>query len=259
MTTSWRTWRRAATLAVLSVTCFVRAAVAQPAGSGVVVDLRTDKQTYHLGDPVSLDVRIVNASARRVAVPVALNVWVGNVEVVVATANGPFVRYTGPGWGLRDVINGGTRPLDRGQSWTTAAAMLYNHGMKTDHLTAAARADASDRLLESGFAFRSEGVYRVKVLVHGLGFADPIESDVVEIAIVEPKGTDRIVWNALKGDADAAYFLHTGGPKGHPRAAGSLLVAEKLQRLAAAYPSSRYAAVIQERLASFETTRVRVK
>lgn len=253
MTTMRRERRRASMLAVLSLLVFVPAARAQSGSAdGVVVDVRADRQAYQLGDAVSLAVRVTNGSPRSIPIPAALDVWVGNVEVFIAAGDGPFVRYTGPGWGLRDELRGGTRTLARGKSWTTEAAILYNHGVKTDHLSAAARREVQERLLDSGFAFQAAGVYRLKVQVHG--FADVLESEAVAIAVTEPTGGDRLVWNAMKSDADVAYFLHTGGPKGHPRAAKSQVLVATLQRLATVHPSSRYAAVIRQRLATFETT-----
>ena len=260
MTTTFRQLRRAAVVAMFGLVALARTAGAQtPLSETVAVDARPDKSVYQLGDPVSLDVRVVNRSAGPLAIPAALDVWVGNVEVFIAAGGSGFVRYTGPGWGLRDLMLSGTRTLGQGQSWTTEAAILYNHGLKTDHLSPAARREASDRIPDSGFAFRSAGVYRLKVVVHGPGFTDAVESNVVQIAVTEPRGNDRAVWNVLKSDPDVAYFLHTGGPKGHPLAAKGQAIAGMLQQLAAAHPSSRYAVAIEDRLASFESTVARLR
>jgi len=260
MTTAFRELRRAALLAMLGLMVLSRAAGAQSAPvEGVAIELRPDKRIYQLGEPVNLEVRIANRSSRAVAIPAAADVWVGHVEVFIASRSGDYAQYTGPGWGLHDVIGGGTRILEQGQEWTTPAVILYNHGLETRHLSPAARADLRGRLLDSGFAFRSPGAYRIKARLHGSGFTDVTESDAVEIVVTQPQGIDRTVWNALNSSPHAAYFLHTGGPKAHPLAATSLTTVEMLEQLASAYPSSRYAEGIRNRLDAFERTIERLR
>ena len=102
-------------------------------------------------------------------------------------------------------------------------------------------------------------MYRVKARLQGGGFTGGAESDAVEIVVTQPQGVDRTVWNALNRSPQAAYFLHTGGPKAHPLAATSLATAEMLEQLASAYPSSRYAEAIRTRLAAFERTIERLR
>ena len=251
---------RTAMLVTVCLIALTRGAAAEPASlAGVAVDVRPDKKAYVLGEPVTLKIRIANQSSRAVAIPAAADVWVGHVEVFIAAPGRDYEQYTGPGWGVRDVINGGTRVLEAGQSWTTEAVMLYNHGVAIAHLSAAARADAAGRILESGFAFRSPGLYRIKVLLHGSGFADAVGSDAVEITAREPHGNDRIVWTALNRSPEVAYFLHAGEHKGHPLASNSLATVELLQQLAAEHPSSRYADAIQGRLAAHERALERLR
>ena len=261
MTTSGSKWRRTGMLASVCLVMLVRAAAAQSAPfEGLAIELQPDQRSYVLGEAVQLTVRITNRSPHAVAIPAAVDVWVGHVEVFIAPPDGDYVQYLGPGWGLRDLIASRPRILERGQSVTTEAAILYNHGLRTDHLSRAARTDLQGRLRHSGFAFQSPGVYRIKVLMHGSGFADVAESDAAEIEVTEPEGfDDRSVWHALKSAPDAAYFLHTGGLRRHPRGTSSPPVTDMLQELATAYPWSRYADGIQRRLAGYERALERVR
>lgn len=241
---------------VAAAACLV--AQAQPAASqptsldGLTMLVRPDKRIYTLGEPVHLAVRLVNTSPRAIVIPAEADVWTGHVEVFIASQPGEYARCTGPGWGLRDLLAEEARILQPGDSWTTQATILYNHGVRTDHLAPAARAEMRGRLLNSGFAFRSPGVYYIKVAVYGFNFADALQSADVQVAMTEPQGVDRDVWNALNARPELAYFLHTGGPHGHPHSDESVALVETLERLAATDPSSRYAEAIRARIAAHE-------
>lgn len=131
---------------IAAAACLV--AQAQPAVSqpisldGLTIGVRANKRIYTLGEPVQLTVRLTNTSPRAIVIPAEADVWVGRVEVFIASQNGEYAKYTGPGWGLRDLVAEEVRILQPGDSWTTQATILYNHGVRTDHLAPAARAMA---------------------------------------------------------------------------------------------------------------------
>jgi hypothetical protein len=237
----------AATLIALAVAT-AEAQSRGPAAAALMV--RADKPQYALGESVELSIEITNTSARDLAIPAEANVWTGYLEVLIAAADGSFLKYAGPGFGLRD-STAGSRILQRGQSANTTATVLFNHGVEVGHLSASARAAAlQGRLPNTGFAFLAGGAYQMKARLYSLDFSEYIESQPIGIVVNEPQGTDRQVWNVLSRDPDFAYFLQAGGPKGHPSSQKSVALVSTLDALLDAYPTSRYAAAMKRALAT---------
>jgi hypothetical protein len=236
----------AAVIAVTSPTMH-----AQSTLDGVTLDVRPDNQVNALGDPVPLTMHIVNTSPRVIAMPADVSVGSGHLEVWIARGDGPFQKYMGPGWGLRD-LHGANKTLERGRPWTATATILFNHGVATDHLNPAAAAAAlGDRMPKSGFAFAAAGTYQMKVRMYSIDFREYIESAPIGLSMREPEGIDGQVWRALNQDPELAYFMHAQGPNGHPASATSEALVATIERLVDAYPSSRYAEGMKKSVAVY--------
>lgn len=224
------------------------AAAQANAPEGIVIDVRADKRPYVLGDPLELDIEVMNRSAATIQMPGQIDVWVGNIEVFVTDASGEYKQYRGPGWGLRDVADAGTQTLRSGRAANTSATLLYNHGSRVDHLNAAAQAKLGGRLAE-GFAFTRAGIYSVVVVYRGGDRMADVVSEPVQIVMTEPKGDDLQVWNRLRVDPETAYFLHTASAKGHPASDKALALVDTLEALVNLHPASHYADAIRTSLA----------
>jgi hypothetical protein len=219
--------------------------------AGAVLEARTSRQAYVLGEPVDLVIAARNASNRPIAIPGGFDVGQGYVGVVVAFEDGPFREYRGPGWGLDD---GRSAPVVVGprQRVATAASILFNHGMPSGHLNPETAAEVATRYLDEGYALPVAGRYRIKALLYGENGDEVVESEPVEIAIEEPTGEDREVWNALRSDPELGYFVQAGGPRGRSSELRRQQLVSTLERLVTYHPGSRYTEVLRERLARYQ-------
>ena len=102
-------------LAAVGALVLVGGADGRQEPGGLRLALRADRVSYVLGEPVNLEIRVLNASPTPVLFPDGADVWVGHLEVliafeaviasadVIASEDLRYKEYTGPGWGLRDV------------------------------------------------------------------------------------------------------------------------------------------------------------
>jgi hypothetical protein len=218
--------------------------------SGAVLEVRTSRQSYVLGEPVDLEIGARNGSNRSITMPGGFDVLQGYVGVVVAFEDGPYREYRGPGWGLDDARSSPVVLAPR-QRVTTAASILFNHGMPSGHLNREAAAAVATRFLNDGYALPVAGRYRIKAVLsdeHG----DVVESQPLDISVEEPTGEDREVWNALRADPELGYFVQAGGPRGRLSELRKQQLVTTLERLVTYHPASRYAEVLRERLARYQ-------
>lgn len=237
-------------LIAVGAVCFITEAAGGQERRNLQLMFRADSASYVLGEPVTLQVAVVNASTTLALIPDGADVWVGHVEVLIAFEDGGYRKYRGPGWGRRDVFGTGLRTLRPGQAHTTQATILYNHGVDSDHLNEQRAQEIRERFLETGYAFPLPGRYRIKALFHDHRFVHSIESAPIEIAVGEPAGVDRDVWEVLKTDPDYGYFIQSGGPKGHPTAPRNIKMVETLEKIANDQPMSRYTEAINRTLSN---------
>jgi hypothetical protein len=235
-------------LAVVGAVFLVAEADGRQEASGLRLVLTADSMSYVLGQPVNLDVSVVNTSQTPALIPDGADVWEGYVEVLIAFEDGGYKEYKGPGWGLRDVARSGSIAVGRGHAHTTQATILYNHGVETQHLNALRAREIEERFLETGYALATPGRYRIKARLYDRRFVSSIESPPIEITVGEPAGVDREVWEVLKTDPDYGYFIQSGGPRGHPRDPRNTKMAETLEKLANDRPQSRYTEAITRAL-----------
>jgi hypothetical protein len=222
--------------------------VSKPTLPGVTVEVRTDRQAYVLGETVEVEILARNGSSRPIAIPGGFDVWQGYVGVMVAFEDGPFREYRGPGWGLHDVALSSPLVMGPKQTVATSASILFNHGVPSGHLNAETAAAVSVGYLADGYALPVPGQYRIKAVLHGAAGDDAIESEPVEVAVEEPAGEDREVWNVLRSDPELGYFMQAGGPRSRSSELRRQHLVSVLERLMTHYPASRHAEILRERL-----------
>jgi hypothetical protein len=219
--------------------------------SGPGLELRASRQAYGLGEPVDLEIGAQNRSNGSIVIPGGLDVLEGYVGVLVAFEDGPFREYRGPGWGLEDARSS---PVVLGprQRMTTAASILFNHGVPSGHLNRNAAAEVADRFLNEGYALPVSGRYRIKAVLFDATGGEVVESEPIEITVEEPTGEDREVWNALRSDPELGYFVQAGAPRARSSDLRKQQLVMTLERLVAYHPGSRHAERLRERLARYQ-------
>lgn len=235
-------------LAATGAVFFVADAAGEQPFGALQLALRADRTSYVLGEPVNLDVKVVNLSSTPAVIPEGADVWVGHLELLIAFEDGRYRTYRGPGWGLTDSPGSGSITLLRGQAHMTQATILYHQGVDTDHLNARRAREIREHFLETGYALAMPGRYRIKARLYDERFADSIASAPIDITVDEPDGIDRDVWAVLKENPDFGYFIQSGGPHGHPTAPENVRMVETLEELANEQPLGRYAEVIRRSL-----------
>ena len=219
--------------------------------AGAALEVRTSRQAYVLGEPVDLEIGVRNGSNRPIAIPAGFAVLQGYVGVLIASGDGPFREYRGPGWGLDDARSS---PVVLGprQRVTTTASILFNHGMPSGHLNPRAAAQVATRYLDEGYALPAAGRYRIKAVLHDENGEDVVESQALEITVEEPTGEDREVWSTLRSDPELGYFMQAGGPRGRSSELRRQQLVTTLERLATYHPGSRYTEILRERLVRYQ-------
>lgn len=218
--------------------------------SRLVLEVQSDEESYILGEPVALDFRVINGSKAPVFLYEGSDVWQGHLKVLIAYEDEGYKEYRGPRWGLKDVRGMGSIKLAPGDFFETEATILYNHRFETGHLNETSAKGITEKYIGTEYALAKPGKYHIKAILYDSGFVNEIESEPIQISVNEPQGIDLEVWNKFKSDAEYAYFIQTGGPKGHPTSAKTRQIVETLEKIVSSYPGSTYAQSIRPSLSS---------
>jgi hypothetical protein len=180
------------------------------------------------GEPLELAFRLTNTAGADISLEMPSET-IGSVRVLIAGPGEPpaFKRYLGPGWGTEDAVQT-PRPLATDGAIDLRLRVLYQVHR------------------EQPYRFAAAGAFRLKVRYEDSSVCPAgTETPVLAIEVVEPKGPDLAVWNAIKDCGRCAHFLHTGRANPNPASQSAVAL---LRDLAAQYPKSRYARIIRSRL-----------
>jgi len=180
------------------------------------------------GEPLDLAVVLTNSSGTDISLE-APSETIGTVRVGIAGIGEPpaFKRYLGPGWGTEDVVQA-PRPLAKGGTIRLNLRILYQ----------------VERL--QPYTFATVGTFRLKVRYRDETVCPAgTETPTFTVQVVDPKGDDLAVWNAIKDCARCAHFLHTGRASGNKVSQDAVAL---LRAVANKYPKSRYTRVIRQQL-----------
>lgn len=216
---------------------------------GLALTLQSSKPSYVLGELVNLKVKVTNQTSQAVPLAGTTDVWTGAVKVFIASGEGDFKEYLGPGWGLKCVVSTAQVEISPGGNFETAATVLYNHRMETGHLSKMYASQISRKHLGTDYAFAGPGAYRLKAVLQTEG--GTLESGVLEIDIREPQGVDRSIWEVLREDPGLGYFVQSGGPMGPPETPRSQQLEATLERLIGSFPEGRQVEGIRAGLAKY--------
>ena len=146
---------------VAGVTGAVRAAE-------LALEIRSIKPSYQVAEPVHIDITLRNAGSRAVEVKPELAVETQNVSLFIARGRGPFEPY-------RPAVH--QEPSRMPQALQPSQAIVHRQLLLYNSLT-------------SESAFPVAGTYRLRALLHGFGIRPDLESNVIEISIIEPSGAE---------------------------------------------------------------------
>jgi hypothetical protein len=246
----------AISLIVIFTSRFVSAKSMEPTNlqfDALVLEVQANKKSYILGEPVGLKFKVTNRSSAPMVLHGGADVWHGLLGVLIAYGDDEFKRYLGPRWGLTDSIGKSSIPLAPGDLFETEASILYNHRVETDHLNEDAARQAAKGRIETEYALIKPGRYRIKAILYDSDLKSKIESKPIQVSVEEPQGADVEVWSTLKSNAEYAYFIQTGSPKGHPTAAKTKQMVQALEKLIDSYPASRYVESIHHSLSRYRS------
>jgi len=158
------------------------------------VFLVLQKEQYVVGEPVLLDVRLKNLGTRDL--PAWVDALSYQIETYVRRGSGAFLQYSLGDFDLLK-ISPSVESVAPGQSKRYTLRILYTWYSR------------ETRGRRSRLAFETPGEYDVKVVYPLFPKRDKFESNVIQIRVVKPEGTDATVWARLN-HRDLLHFLQTG-------------------------------------------------
>lgn len=219
----------------------------------LVLSVQADKDSYLPGEAVRLTLSLANQSAAGRKVN-RLDPTSGGLTLYLAYGEEAFQRYVAPDFNSRGAL-GLPIELEGGKALTVQTVMLCHRLRPTGHLREMYARPLREAELNDHFALNRVGQYRLKaVYVDRIGQTS-IESAPVEINVREPLGFDWQFWESVKGDAAAAWFLHTGTLKSPADTLEAELFVRKMELLSSSYRESSYAERLQTGLAKYAAQR----
>ncbi len=203
----------------------------------LVLTVRADRQSYLPGEAVQLTVSLANQSdaTLKAGQPDPAN---GTLSLYLAFGEQRYQLYAGPDRNSRGELSRAVAELGAGEAFTVQTTMLYHRLRPTSHLTELYARPIREAELNDYFAFNRAGQYLLKAVYYDQAGKTEIESVPIEINVLEPTESDALVWESIKNDRDAAWFLHTGGLRQSPDGAELNQFVEKMRQLATFYPTS---------------------
>lgn len=216
----------------------------------IVLEIKTDKENYLLGELITLRFKVTNKSDQPVAVDKNSSVYTGSIEVFVAYEKGQFKKYYGPRWGTLDVGGNSSFELKPGDSFESEATLLQNPHLDTSHLNenAAKHALEQANLVEGNYLLSRPGTYYIKAILHDGETKKVLESEPIQVIADEPQADDLEIWEKIKDDRSYGYFIQTGGLSEHPAGAKTMKMVKHLDELITRHPHSKYATMINSGL-----------
>ena len=205
---------------------------AQSEGSDPGVSISLEKGTYLPGEAVRVALRIDKVGKDNI----------DDVKVLLAFGDGPFKDYKAPTERRVDHFQS-KLPVAADGSIETTLTVLYHQLKPTSHLSELYAQPIREKELNDFWALNAEGVYRIKVVASSPD-GKRLESNVLEIEVIEPVGADALIWEAIRGSRAAARMMHSSDDSSdrNERFEDRANVAS----LIASYPESVYAKRLAE-------------
>ena len=178
-------------------------------GSGIILKVSSDKQTYVQGEIVKLTFEATNKTDKPVFLSDVSN---GYLKVWIAYKGERFNQYKNSGWGRLE----SGKYVKPGESYTSQATVLWNVNPIGSYANVDSIVHSEEGAILSDYAFPTVGVYLVKALLYVPSDTLPtkltmVESKPIEIIVNAPSGDNLQIWNKIKDSREVANFMHRGG------------------------------------------------
>lgn len=210
-------------------------------GQNLPTDLQlkvsASKETYMLGEPILLNVRLRNTSARELVLVNTFDPTYSSLKIY-SRSDRNSSEYMDPRWGLREL--NGLITIKKDESLSNDVQLL-------------ARLEPEN---VAKFFYTTAGIYSVKVSYEvrrpRQETVEILESEPIELRIVEPVGVDQTVWNRIKNNGAIGYLIQHGDThilfyKTEDRRK----LKEEVEQIIDQYPDSFYAAGLKQSLTKF--------
>ena len=221
------------------------------------VTLSADRTQYDLGEPISLNVNIENHTSKPIET-IGYSEYKVRVTYYMAYEGKPFEEIYYGGGGAIDSRQQRLR-LGAGEVWQDQATLLREQGSPNSPGCPNCRA----------YLFDKAGYYHIKAVISEINTPlnrenEPphrVESNPIAIRILEPEGSDRVIWQQIRNDSEVAVFLESGEwPIGWPGYLGEPSVkTAKLEKLLERNPGSRFERRIRPVLIRWKETHAEAK
>jgi hypothetical protein len=245
MTSRRLVWWWVRTLAL----ALVAPAAARAAGGELELGLSAQRLEWRLGERIELRVSLTNVSGSTLE-PDIPDVSIGRMRLFVAPDRGEFREYLGPRGGVGEGADRLALPLQPGEESSVTVALLWNHRVPTEHLSALYADRIRTLRIDEYLAIAAPGRYWLKA-VYAVG-EERMESEAVAVDVGAPEPADVPIWERMQRDGELTYLVHTGELHWPAGSAAADAFAAEVRQLTAENPGSRYAAEIERLLASFE-------
>lgn len=215
----------------------------------VKLTITSSKDTYILGEIVNINLRLENRGLERKRMFVTPDFRNAHTRFWVSRDGTNFAEYSNPQGGkMRSVA--GPPWIEPNQIVEGAGTLLWNKKPVVHHLNSDAARSVQEGKILTDYAFPESGTYYIKASFGALYGTGRIESEPIEITIVEPEGQDLEAWNAIKDREEIAYFLQEGSFRGSYKSVGEMRSRE-FEEIANRYPDSIIAAQLRQKLREY--------
>jgi hypothetical protein len=218
--------------------------------SELLLKAQVNKETFVLGEPISVEFEISNKGE----IPVKVHsggVETGYLKIFIAGSDGEYKEYVGSGWGVK---MGRMFNLAPGESHKYKQASILWHGrIDVSGLSEQAAKEKLKGKVTTEYAFPKPGVYFIKGVSHFSENSTPIESEPVQIVINEPIGDDLKVWNQFRGNREIAILMQKGDfDTGKDEEKAELI--SQVEQIIEKYPNSTYSGYLKQNLTKFKVS-----
>ena len=207
--------------------------------------VRSEKQSYQLGEPVELSFTLTNVDDKNISVG-CFGIGTGDIQVFVSKDKKEFLEYDA-GWGTVDAVcNSLLKPGDKLE--IPRVKVLWNRKIgESEYISSVVMRRARQGKIVNHYAFPESGNYYLQARI-STGLTN-LESDPIKITISKPTGEDLEVWNRIRDRGDIAFFIQNGHmqvPDDKSEERAKFL--QDVEWIMTDYPNSIYAASLKQGL-----------
>jgi len=222
----------------------------QTATADVSFKGRTDKETYILGEPISVELEFNNTGENPVKV-ISGGVDVGSLKILIAGKDGEYKRYKSEEWGRK-----------RGQKITLEPSKSLKYKQATILWNTLPKSWDLQGIITTEYAFPEPGVYFIKG-VSSIKWSSspdesftPIESKPIKVIIEAPTGDDLEVWNKIKGNKQIAVLMQRGEITVEKETERQKFAAQA-EQISEQFPNSVYSSYLKSKLEKYKVDEIR--